>query len=149
MTLHTIVGFVGDFPVRDDGVEPAGKELAEFVHAQLTKAGLRTSVPQIREGWAWDMYTRDGDRQAMTIVGLVDDMDGNPPRQWLITNDCSIPLFKRLFGKGEFEAKRETLLKHLCETLHTSMSSDARFSHVTWYKKDTFDKPGDVPSSKP
>lgn len=147
--LHTIVGFVADFPVKNDGVEPAGKELAQFVHAQLTKIGLATSLPENHEGWAWEMVTRDGDLEVVSIVGLVDDMQGTPPRQWLVTNDCGVPLLKKLFGRADFEVKRESLLRRLCEALHAGMRGDSRFSHVTWYDQHTFDKPGDVPSDKP
>jgi hypothetical protein len=149
MPLHTIVGFVADFPVREDGVEPAGKELAEFAHALLTKAGFNPSAPQDHEGWAWDMSTRDGELHVTTVIGLVDDMESKPPRQWLITNDCSLPLFKRLFRKAELKAKQESLLRRLCETLQVSMSGDTRFSHITWHDKHTFDRPGDVPSTEP
>jgi hypothetical protein len=148
-SLHTIVGFVADFPMRNDGVEPAGKELAHFVHVQLRKIGLTTSSPEDREGWAWDMTTRDGELEVLSIVGLVDDMEANPPRQWLVTNDCPVPLLKRFFGKSEFEAKREALLRRLCEGLHTAMGSDSRFTHITWYNAYTFDKPGDVPTDRP
>ncbi len=147
--LHTIVGFVADFPVRDNGVEPAGSELAQFVHAQLTKIGLSTSSPEEREGWAWDMVTRDGELDIVSIVGLVDDMQATPPRQWLVTNDCTVPLLKKLFGRAAFEARRESFLLRLCEGLHAAMISDSRFSHVTWYDARTFDKPGDVPSAQP
>lgn len=149
MPLHTIVGFVAYFPMREDGLEPAGKELAEFVHAQLTKSGLGTSAPENREGWAWEMHTRDGDLQATTIIGLVDDMAHQPPRQWLITNDCDLPFFSRLFGQARLTTKREILLRRVCETLHASMNGDSRFSHLKWYNEDTFDKLGDVPCSQP
>jgi len=115
---HTIVGFVADFPVRKDGVEPAGKELAQFVHTHLTKIGLRTSSPEDWESWAWDMVTRDGDLEVLTIVALVDDMDATPPRQWLVTNDCAVPLLKKFFGRAEFETRRDSLLRRLCEGLH-------------------------------
>ena len=148
-TPHTFVGFVADFPARNEGDQPAGKELAQFLHAHLTAVGLAISAPEDREGWAWQMFTRNGELEVTTIVGEVDDMEASPPRQWLVTNDCAVPFLKKVFRGTEFEAKRVSLLRKLCEELHTVMSNDSRFSHITWYDANTFDKPGDIPSEKP
>jgi hypothetical protein len=151
--LHTIVGFVADFPVLKLAVDPAGKEMADCLHAELIKAGFAAAPPEDYEGWAWDICTRDGDAEVTTRVGLVDDMETSPPRQWLITNEgfTITPILKSLFGRESIEAvaKREGLLRRVCETLHGFMKSDVRFSHLNWYDAQTFDKPGDVPSGKP
>jgi hypothetical protein len=152
--LHTIVGFVAKFPGQSYTAEPAGKELAVFLHSELVKAGFPATAPEDYEGWAWDICTRDGDSEVTTRVGWVEDMVPDPPRQWLVTNDSYTitPFLKSLFGKGETveaAAKREKLLRSLCESLHKFMSSDSRFSKITWCDERTFDKPGDVPSDKP
>jgi len=149
MTLHSLVGFVAGFPMRNDGVEPAGKELAEFVHAHLAKAGFATSAPANREDWAWEMYTRDGKLTNETIVGRVDDMTSTPPRQWLITNDCPRNVSRWLFRKAEFLVEREKFLRRFCEAIDQAMKADSRFSHISWYDPETFDKPGDVASDRP
>ena len=153
--LHTIVGFVAHFPVVQ-GVEPAGKELATFLWEELLKAGLIASEPEDYEGWAWDICSCDGATHVTTRVGLVDDMDDSPPRQWLVTNEVLTvrPLLKRLFGGDNFdqtaaEEKERMLLQRVCEALHSVMKREPRFSHITWYNERTFDKPGDVPSDKP
>ncbi|MDB6024420.1 MAG: hypothetical protein JWM68_643 [Verrucomicrobiales bacterium] len=154
--LHTIVGFFADFPVTQQAVEPAGKELATFFYQELLKAGFVASAPEDYEGWAWDICTSDGAAHVTTRVGLVDDMDTAPPRQWLVTNEGSTmrPLLKRLFGGDNFnkalaDEKQEMLLRRVCETLHTVTKRESRFSHLTWYNERTFDKPGDVPNDKP
>jgi hypothetical protein len=95
------------------------------------------------------VMTREAELEVLSIVGLVDDFEATPPRQWLVTNDCAIPLARRYFGRAEFEKKRESLLRQVCEALHSAVSSDPRFSSVTWYDARTFDKPGDVPSERP
>ena len=153
--LHTIVGFIADFPAKaygpEHGVEPAGKELSVFLHSELNKAGFTVAAPEDYEGWAWDICVRDGAAEVTTRVGLVDDMNTSPPRQWLVTNDGYTirPFLKRLFGGAEKTADHEPLLRRVCNVLHTAMANDARFSHLKWYDAQTFDKPGDVPTDKP
>ncbi|HLX64476.1 MAG TPA: hypothetical protein VKX17_24595 [Planctomycetota bacterium] len=146
--VHAFVGFVADFPALESGGDPNGKELADFVYAKYSKVGLVLSPPS-DNGWAWDLHTRVDELDIYTIVGEVGDMNSNPPRQWLVTNDCRIPIFRRLFGRVAFEKKREFALRKLCECLHAAMTNDSRFSHINWYDAATFDKPGDVPSNKP
>ena len=85
----------------------------------------------------------------MTIVGLVDDMEGTPPRQWLITSHCELGFFKRLFGNKALTEKRDQFLNAFCGKLHAIISSDDRFSHIHWYDEKTFDKPGDQPDTAP
>jgi len=146
---RTFVGFVANFPVDASGSEPAGKALAQFVHSLFVKAGLNSSTPADREGWAWEIHTRDGDLEVTTIVGLVDDMEATPPRQWLVTNTCRIPLLKRLFAAANSQGSRDRMLQALCDVLHTGISRDERFEHVLWYEEKSFDKPGDVPGAHP
>ena len=116
----------------------------------MRDAGFATTDLQEREGLAWEMYTREGDLEIMTIVGLVDDFESDPPRQWLITNDCEIPFAKRILGKGKaLQKKREVFLRSFCEIIHNTISGDDRFSHVNWYLRETFDQPGDLGAEKP
>ena len=105
----------------------------------MRDAGFATTDLQEREGLAWEMYTREGDLEIMTIVGLVDDFESDPPRQWLITNDCEIPFAKRILGKGKaLQKKREVFLRSFCEIIHNTISGDDRFSHVNWYLRETW-----------
>lgn len=149
MPLHTFVGFVADFPAEPTEEQPAGKELAEYVHSRLREAGFDATEPEEREAWAWDMCTREGGIFIETIVGLVDNMESTPPRQWLITNDAPIPFTRRIFGNKAYLDEREAVLRCFCETIHTAMNSDSRFSHILWYNEQTFDQQGDIPSDKP
>lgn len=146
--LHPLVGFVADFPVRDDGDEPAGRALANFIRGTFTATGLCVSQPE-DNGWGWKLRVTEGDLVAQTTISLVDDMDSSPPRQWLITNDCSLSFLRRLFGGVELVARRHLLLSRVCNAIHRAMRNDARFSHVLWYRAETFDKPGDVPGDQP
>jgi hypothetical protein len=145
--LHTIVGCVAEFPI-SDGPTP-GEELAHFLHARLTQAGLSPSEPFEQEGWAWEMFTVEGEVAVRTLVGFVGDMESQPPRQWLVTNTCEVPFLKRWFGRADFERKREALLRRLCDSLHATLRADSRFSQVHWYDERTFDGAGDVPSDAP
>lgn len=148
MSLRTIVGFVADFPTNSND-DPPGQELAAFVAQRLSDAGFAVDGPRDREGWAWDFYTKEDELEIMSIVGLVDDMDSDPPRQWLVTNDCELGFFKRLFGAKGLAEKREQLLRKFCDKLHQIISADSRFSHIAWYNKETFDKPDDTPGTSP
>ncbi len=149
MAVRTFVGFVADFPSdRKDDIPP-GEELANFIQSVLSNSGFHSKKPNNREGWAWEIHTKDGDTEILTIVGLVDDMESDPPRQWLITNDCDISLLKKLFAKKRFMVKREDLLRRFCETIHNTILKDSRFSHVYWYFKKSFDQAGDKPALEP
>lgn len=91
MALRTFVQFVASFPTdRADDDAPAGEELARFVVAQLKSNGFDVRGPEEREGWAWDITSTVDGVVIDTIVGLVDDMESVPPRQWLVTNDAGI-----------------------------------------------------------
>ncbi|MCA2949054.1 MAG: hypothetical protein ACK5EU_16735 [Pseudanabaena sp.] len=150
MSVRTIVGFVADFSTEPIGNDPSGKELAAFVAQRLKDAGFAVEAPNNREDWAWDFYTKDDELKIQTIVGLVDDMDSDPPRQWLITNDCcELGFFQRLFGTNHLAEKRKQMLRRICEALHQIISADSRFSHIVWYDEDTFDNPDDQPGASP
>ena len=149
MSVRTFVGFVADFPIEPIDDNPPGKELAVFVAQRLNDAGFAVDDPGDREGWAWDFYTKDDELEIMSLVGLVDDMDSDPPRQWLITNDCELGFFKRLFAAKGLAEKREQFLRKFCDHLHQIISADSRFSHIVWYNKETFDKPEDQPGASP
>ena len=150
MILRTFVAFVATFPTdRGEDDSPAGKELADFVAAKLRNAGVDVHGPEEREGWAWDITANVNGTPIDTIVGFVDDMDSASPRQWLITNDSRMGLWSRMFGSRDRWNKRESALRRYCETLHATLTSDPRFSHILWYDNETFDKPRDEPSSSP
>ncbi len=149
MSVRTYVGFVADFPTEPIGNDPSGQELAAFVVQRLRDAGFAVEAPGDREGWAWDFYTKYDELEIQSIVGLVDDMESQPPRQWLITNDCEPGLFQRLFSGNRLAEKRKLLRRRFCDSLHQIMSADSRFSHIVWYNKDTFDKPDDQPAASP
>lgn len=150
MTLRTYVGFVANFPSdRGQDDSPAGKELADFVAAELKRAGIDLRGPDEREGWAWDITANVNGTLIDTIVGLVDDMESKPPRQWLITNESGLSFWNRMFGSRQLLDQRERSLRQYCETLHHTLTSDPRFSHILWYSKETFDKPGDEAGPSP
>lgn len=150
MTLRTIVGFVAAFPSdRDADDSPAGRLLAEFVTARLIDAGIQLVGPREREGWAWDVSANVDGITIDTIVGLVDDMDSSPPRQWLITNDATIGFWNRLFASRAKRDQSELSMRRYCEAIHRILVSDDRFSHILWYNKQTFDRPGDEPGATP
>ena len=150
MSLKTYVGFVADFPSdRGDDDSPAGKKLADFVASQLKNAGIDVRGPEERDGWAWELTSQIDSTAIDTIVGLVDDMNTIPPRQWLITNDSNLTVWQRLFGTHSFREQCEKAMRRYCETLHRSLAPDPRFSHLLWYNKATFDKPGDEPGDSP
>ncbi|SFH94672.1 hypothetical protein [Planctomicrobium piriforme] len=150
MALRTYVGFVAHFPVdisRDD--EPPGKELANFVATLLKGAGIRAHGPDEPEGWAWNIFAGIDGITVDTLVGLVDDLDATPPRQWLITNDSDLSIWNRLFGSRDARLEHENALRRYCEILHAAFTADPRFSHIRWYDKKTFDKPDDEPGASP
>lgn len=151
MSLKTYVGFVADFPSNraDEDASPPGRELADWVATRLKSAGLDVNGPEERGGWAWELSSQVDDTAIETIVGLVDDMEGTPPRQWLITNDSHPPLLQRWFGTRASRENRERSMRKFCEALHRLLTSDPRFSHVHWHAKETFDEPGAVPGDAP
>ena len=150
MPLRTFVAFVAEFPT-DRGVDdsPAGRQLARFVSAQLKNAGIDVREPEEHAGWAWDITANVDGTSIDTIVGLVDDMDSIPPRQWLITNDSELSLWSRMFASSGRRHQRELALRRYCEALHAALTADPRFSHLVWYNKETFDRPLDEPGSSP
>ena len=148
MSVHSFVGFMADFPEGDPDDRPFGRELAEFVRAGLLSAGFEVSV-QADCVWAWSLRTHHAGWTIETTVGLVDDTDSDPPRQWLVTNDCGIPLAKKLFGGEVARRARDGALLRFCSALHEHISSDDRFSHVFWYDPETFDGPDDQPTESP
>jgi hypothetical protein len=80
MAVETHVGFVADFPSDYDGGPPAGLELATFISQQLRDRGFDTEAPADHEGWSWEFVTVDSEFRVYTIVGLVGDMESDPPR---------------------------------------------------------------------
>lgn len=150
MALRTFVAFVANFPSdRSEDNAPAGRELASFVATELRNAGIDVRGPEEREGWAWDISASVNETPINTIVGLVDDMDSSPPRQWLITNDSELSLWNRLFDSRGRRHQREMALRQYCETLDAALKADSRFSHILWYNKDTFDKPDEESGLSP
>lgn len=150
MPVRTIAGFVAAFPSerKADGA-PAGRPLAEFIATQLRATGFNVLGPTERQGWAWNISaTVDGVR-IDTIIGLVDDIESTPPRQWLITNDHAVGIWNRLFGSRAQREQRELAIRRYCETIHKTISSDDRFSHIFWYNQETFDRPDDSPWTMP
>jgi len=139
---------VADFPVEADA-DPAGKELAAHVQSILTAAGFSSSSPDEREGWAWEFTTKHDAMTIDSIVGLVDDFESKPPRQWLVTNNCKLPLLKRICGGAGAAAKRDSILKGFCTAIHAAISADSRFSDIVWYNAKTFDKLNDEPGESP
>ncbi len=149
MSVRSFVGFVADFPTQHNGLDPPGKELADLIAHRLADAGFAVDGPGDREGWAWECYTKDDQLEIITIVGFVDDMELDPPRQWLITNYCELGFLRRLFGGKLLEEKRCRFLRRFCEAMHQFITCDDRFSGVVWYNKETFDRPGDQPGATP
>ena len=148
--VRTIVGFVAAFPSeREADDAPAGRSLAEFIAMQLRTAGFNLLGPTERQGWAWDISATVDGVVIDTIIGLVDDMEATPPRQWLITNDHTVGIWNRLFGSRAQREQRELAIRRYCETIHKTISSDDRFSHILWYNMETFDRPGDSPGTMP
>jgi hypothetical protein len=136
--LRTIVGFVASFPVADE--PPIGGELAAFVRAALSAGGLFASAPEDLD-WAWEITTPADGLAARTLVGHVGDMDSDPPRQWLVSTSCAIPLLQRLVGRARREVVRDRLLRRIQAALDAAMRVSPRFSHVTWYDEASFDRP--------
>jgi hypothetical protein len=150
MPLRTIVGFVAAFPLdREADDAPAGRSLAEFIATKLKLAGFRLLGPNERQGWAWDISATVDEITVDTIVGLVDNMESTPPRQWLITNDHTVGVWNRLFGSRAQRSQRELSIRRYCEAIYKIIASDDRFSHILWYNKETFDRPGDSPGIAP
>lgn len=150
-TPNCFVGLVADFPTeRDEEGEAPGKELTEFTRSAFKDGGFEVTEAWDNGGWSWqfDFSTREGAR-ITTTIGFVDDMESNPPRQWLVTNDISLPFFKKLFGGAALKESASAILKKYCEALHGKISSDSRFKHVLWYDPQTFDQPGDEPTQHP
>jgi len=150
MKLRTIVGFVAAFrSERESDDSPAGRSLVEFVATQLGNAGFNLLGSDERQGWAWDISATVDGVTIDTIVGLVDDMESTPPRLWLITSDQRANLWNRLFDSRDKRDRRDLSIRRYCESIHKAMVADDRFSHIVWYNKDTFDKPGDSPGTSP
>ncbi len=149
MPVRTIVGFVAAFPLeREADDAPAGQCLAEFIAMQLRIAGFNLVGPTERQGWAWDISATVDGVVIDTIIGLVDDMESTPPRQWLITNDHTVGIWNRLFGSQAQHNQKELAMRKYCEAIHKTIASDNRFSHIFWYDKGAFDRPGDSPGTK-
>jgi hypothetical protein len=148
VTIKSYVGFVADFP-QDYADGPPGKELADHIYSILVNAGINTETPEEREGWAWEFDSKRSDMTVHSIVGFVGDIESTPPRQWLITNDCSVPFMKRIFGGSTILRKRDEALRDICMAIHEAIAADERFSHIVWYNPKTFDQPDDIPGNAP
>jgi hypothetical protein len=98
--------------------EPAGHELAEYVHAALHGAGFDPGEPEEREGWAWDVAERD----RYSVVGLTDD----PPAKWQI----------HTYGKD---------VAGWCEAVHAGLVAHAGVRDVRWFEPDEDDDWADTP----
>ena len=149
MNPRTTVGFVADFPSVPNGESPAGRELAQFIVDALNEKGFLAESPDGSGGWAWEFYTSNSGHRILTTVGFVGDMGTTPPRQWLITNDTAIGVFKRLFGGTSLSQRNNDFLRRFCENIHEIIAADDRFSDVLWYDVSTFDKPNDQPAENP
>jgi hypothetical protein len=150
MPVRTIAGFVAAFPSeREADDSPPGRFLAEFIATQLRTEGFSLLGPSERQGWAWDISATVDGIVISSIVGLVDDTESTPPRQWLITNDPIVSIWSCLFGSQTQRDQRELAMRRYCEIIHKNMASDDRFSHILWYNKETFDRPGDFPGTTP
>jgi hypothetical protein len=149
MVMKTNVGFVADFPTDRIDDDPEGKELANFIATTLANAGFEVDGPHAEKEWAWDLRSEADQLTVTSVVGLVDDMESKPPRQWLITNECHIGFVNRIWGGRSLEERRQRTIRRVCEALHQAMRSDPRFSHILWYDRETMDKPGDRPSIEP
>ena len=150
MTVRTIVGFVAAFPSdREGDGAPAGRLLAEFIATNLRSTGFNLLGPNERQGWAWDMSATKDSITVNTTVGLVDDMESTPPRQWLVTNDYTVSIWNRIFGSRSQHEQRDRSIRRYCEAIQKIMESDGRFSQILWSNKATFDRPGDSPGYSP
>lgn len=150
MPVRTIAGFVAAFPSeREADDSPPGRFLAEFIATQLRTEGFNLLGPTERQGWAWDISATVDGIVMNSIVGLVDDTESTPPRQWLITNDHIVGIWSGLFGSQAQRDQRKLAMRRYCEIIHKTMASDDRFSHILWYNKDTIDRPGDSPGTTP
>jgi hypothetical protein len=108
MPLRTIVAFVASFPSeREADDAPAGRFHAEFIATHLRTAGFNLIGPNERQGWAWDISATLYGINLDTIIGLVDDMESKPPRQWLITIDHAVGVWNRLFGSRSQRNQRD------------------------------------------
>jgi hypothetical protein len=131
MAARSFVSFEADFPT--DG-QPAGRELATFLAAALSGAGLPFSEPVEREGWAWDLLARMDSSNIEAIVAFTDD----GPLQWQVHIYARVGLARRLFRRNrDFNIEA---LGQVARALHTVISSDPRFRSIRWYDPDVFDK---------
>ena len=148
-TVRPYVGFVADFPSEQAAGKPAGEELASFLHDALAERGIHTTPLENRDDFAWEMRWDGADVEVTTLLGFVGDMDSDPPRQWLVTNDAHLPLLRRLLGGRALRAAGREAVRRMVEALHEILASDGRFEHVLWHRAETFDQPGDEPATAP
>lgn len=145
---YCIVGFVAAFPDQPPSSgEATGRQLADYIARALSDAGFSPGEP-VDVQYAWELRPTIDGATVRTLLGHVDDLHADPPRQWLITNTLDIGFFDRVFRPRVAEAKRNAL-RRLSRSLHEALAADARFSVIRWYRPSTFDRPGDIERETP
>src|SRR5262245_14760291 len=95
------VTFRSTVPV-DLGKHPPGEELAEYLAAKMTAAGLTTRVIDNYEDFAWWMESEGDSRMPWALLGYIDDNAA----QWLIQINSSVGWLGRLMGRSDQEGRR-------------------------------------------
>ena len=115
----------GERDEHDHLIVPAGKEIADHVHARLSEKGLRVSDVDLHEtyGWAFDSVSRD-----VPVWCLLQRLDA-----WLINTEVFFPVWHWLRGRRPEE--QEALV---CRAIHEALASGRRARSVRWFARHEF-----------
>ncbi len=136
--MRTHVTFQADFP-RDAGpAEPAGRDLAQYIAAQLDAAGFQPGRVEVHEGYAYTFACRRAKQTCAVFVALVDD----GVQEWLLYAEPHVASLARWLRKIGVNRPRPTdspLLEPLCTAIHQCLRADTRFRSVRWYTTEGWD----------
>ena len=106
---------------------PPGEELAFYIADKMTQSGLKTSVVDNYEDFAWWIESESNQRMPWALLGYI----GDGVAEWLLQINSSVGLFGRLLGKSDKQGTRV-----FAERLQAVLSNDPSFSNVRWHLAD-------------
>ncbi len=103
---------------------PPGQELAVYIADKMTQSGLKTSVVDNYEDFAWWIESESNQGMPWGLLGYI----GDGLAEWLLQINSSVGWFGRLLGWSDEQGR-----KMFAERLHAVLSSDPSFSDVRWH----------------
>jgi len=128
---RTFVTFEWDTPAdgeRDEHghlIIPAGKEIADCVHARLRERGFWVTDVDLHECYGWAFDSVSGGVPVWCLL--------QRPEPWLINTDVFLPVWHWL--RGRKPAQQEA---RVCRAIHEALASEGRARSIRWFARHEF-----------